>query len=95
MCNVCLSCVQVVNREVMIEEAMGKQMKAIVVFSMAIKYLKDQCMSLIRARGLHVRDDDVMWVLSVPAIWEEPAKQFMREAAVMVKCLVIIMIDNQ
>lgn len=25
--------------------------------------------------------DDVKWVLTVPAIWKQPAKQFMREAA--------------
>ena len=31
---------------------------------------------------LRVEDDDVFWVLTVPAIWDDAAKQFMREAAV-------------
>ena len=26
-------------------------------------------------------EDNVTWVLTVPAIWDEPAKQFMEEAA--------------
>lgn len=26
-------------------------------------------------------ENDVTWVLTVPAIWDEPAKQFMEEAA--------------
>ena len=30
-------------------------------------------------------EDDIHWVLTVPAIWNEPAKQFMREAAVDVR----------
>lgn len=30
--------------------------------------------------------DTVRWVLTVPAIWKQPAKQFMREAAYLVRC---------
>lgn len=29
--------------------------------------------------------DAVRWVLTVPAIWKQPAKQFMREAAYLVR----------
>ena len=29
-----------------------------------------------------VERDDIFWVLTVPAIWDDSAKQFMREAAV-------------
>ena len=29
-----------------------------------------------------VEKDDIFWVLTVPAIWNDSAKQFMREAAV-------------
>ncbi|NXA79812.1 HS12B protein, partial [Thryothorus ludovicianus] len=36
--------------------------------------LKDQCPSLPER-------DAIRWVLTVPAIWKQPAKQFMREAA--------------
>ncbi|NXR62647.1 HS12B protein, partial [Rhadina sibilatrix] len=36
--------------------------------------LKDQCPSLPES-------DAIRWVLTVPAIWKQPAKQFMREAA--------------
>lgn len=28
--------------------------------------------------------DDILWVLTVPAIWSDQAKQFMREAAIQV-----------
>ena len=28
-----------------------------------------------------IKDDEVHWMLTVPAIWSEAAKQFMRKAA--------------
>jgi len=33
------------------------------------------------SRGALFSDSDYHWVLTVPAIWEDAAKQFMREAA--------------
>ncbi|KAL4230004.1 Heat shock 70 kDa protein 12A [Mactra antiquata] len=72
-----------INREVTIEEALGKSMKAIDIFSISIKYLKDHLLSMLETRGMTVYEKDILWVLTVPAIWEEPAKQFMREAATM------------
>jgi len=39
-------------------------------------------------------NDDVRWVITVPAIWKQSAKQFMREAAYQV-CHFIDMIDEK
>jgi hypothetical protein len=44
-------------------------------------------LKLIKSRGIDVAQENVMWVLTVPAIWDEPAKQFMREVAVDVSFL--------
>jgi len=35
-------------------------------------------------RGTQVKERDISWVLTVPAIWSDGSKQFMREAAEMV-----------
>jgi hypothetical protein len=35
-------------------------------------------------RDLSIKPSEITWVLTVPAIWSDPAKQFMREAAVKV-----------
>lgn len=59
-------------------------MPAMEVFSAAIKFLKDHLMKALLDRMYDIRDDDIKWVLTVPAIWDDPAKLFMREAAVMV-----------
>ena len=58
-------------------------MVAIDVFSGAIKYLKDHLIKALNARNAcnEISADDINWVLTVPAIWSDPAKQFMREAA--------------
>lgn len=35
--------------------------------------------------GSDFENSDVRWVITVPAIWKQPAKQFMREAAYQVR----------
>lgn len=58
-------------------------MKAIDVFSTAIKYLKDYLISTIQDKNLNctITEEKIKWVLTVPAIWDVAAKKFMREAA--------------
>ena len=34
---------------------------------------------------------DILWVLTVPAIWSDQAKQFMREAAIQVKFMYLLL----
>ncbi|XP_060566335.1 heat shock 70 kDa protein 12A-like [Ruditapes philippinarum] len=71
------------QRDFTIEDATGKSLTARTVFSLSIKYLKDDLMDMTKRRVLdeHLREDDIKWVLTVPAIWNDVAKQFMREAA--------------
>jgi len=61
---------------------MGKPMQALTVFSLAIRYLKEHLMEKIQkgVMGM-IPDEDLYFVLTVPAIWDDPSKQFMREAA--------------
>lgn len=59
-------------------------MEAIKVFSTAIGYLKDQMLTNCKKQMTGLEDSDITWVLTVPAIWDDKSKQFMREAAEMV-----------
>ena len=61
---------------------MGKSLPAIKVFSLSINYLVDNLIMFGRDKvsGVVTRED-VHWVLTVPAIWTDAAKQFMRKAA--------------
>lgn len=62
-----------------------KELPVMDLFTYFIKYLKDEFVEKFQRRNLQVTtlplDENVTWVLTVPAIWDEPAKQFMEEAA--------------
>lgn len=58
-------------------------MAAIRVFGLSIECLKNSLNALL-AEKITVKPDNILWVLTVPAIWREAAKQFMREAAILV-----------
>lgn len=62
----------------------GKPQKALKIFAFIIKGLKDDFTTRLAEQitvGEGAVDDDIHWVITVPAIWDEKAKQFMREAA--------------
>ena len=57
------------------------------MFAHAIRFLRDEAVNFIRreTRDESFQAEDILWVLTVPAIWTPRAKQFMREAAYEVK----------
>ena len=46
-------------------------------------------MRALKKQFKHIEQSDVMFVVTVPAIWNDAAKQFMREAAVAVRRIII------
>ncbi|XP_060070185.1 heat shock 70 kDa protein 12A-like [Ylistrum balloti] len=70
------------RRDTRVEEVTGKKtLPAIDVFSHAIRYLKDHLMQTIQKMVEGINSNDIKFVITVPAIWDDRAKQFMREAA--------------
>lgn len=77
-------------------DEMGKSLPALDVFSKTIQYLSDDMLSSVnqfllkspndKKRGLPNRVDEtnVLWVITVPAMWTQSARRFMREAAIQV-----------
>ncbi|KAL7668731.1 hypothetical protein ACOME3_009422 [Neoechinorhynchus agilis] len=60
----------------------GKQILAMQIFTYALVYFKDHALrELSEQAGVNIVSSDVKWVITVPAIWRQPAKAFMREAA--------------
>ncbi|KAK3603240.1 hypothetical protein CHS0354_007570 [Potamilus streckersoni] len=67
----------------MVEDITGKPLPAITVFSRAIQFMKEDFLLQFKSKiDGQMEDRDICWVLTVPAIWNESAKQFMRHAAV-------------
>jgi hypothetical protein len=73
---------QDLHKSVEIKAANGKPMKAVSVFAHALKFFKDHVIEeLTDQSATQILEDDIQWVITVPAIWRAPAKQFMRTAA--------------
>ncbi|XP_052779002.1 heat shock 70 kDa protein 12A-like isoform X2 [Mya arenaria] len=65
-----------------LEDENGRKLLARTVFALAIKFLKDDLWDVANDRIADaVLQKEIHWVLTVPAIWDNAAKQFMREAA--------------
>ena len=58
-----------------------KKMKAIDIFAVAISYLKEQFLETVHN---YLKEEDVHFILTVPAIWGDLSKRFMRQAAIQV-----------
>lgn len=82
---------QSLHRNSVITDITGKKMRAMDIFSISIKYLKN---TMLKAMNIRLADGtfsekDIDFVLTVPAIWGDEAKLFMREAALQVRWLAI------
>nr|XP_022297405.1 heat shock 70 kDa protein 12A-like [Crassostrea virginica] len=65
-----------------IEDETGKPLPALTVFSESLRYLKQSLLEEAKKQQTDIGIDDIKWILTVPAIWSDPAKAFMRKAAV-------------
>ena len=72
------------NRKAKLRDDQGQEMLAIDVFAASINYLRNELLRHIQNAVKDFGPKDVYWVITVPAIWDDSAKQFMREAANMV-----------
>uniref|UniRef100_A0AAU0MUF1 Heat shock protein family A member 12 variant X2 n=1 Tax=Urechis unicinctus TaxID=6432 RepID=A0AAU0MUF1_UREUN len=70
------------GRSTQIKARNGKNRSALEVFSMALRYLKSHLIDAVEKQSSHpISRDHIRWVITVPAIWSDASKQFMREAA--------------
>ncbi|KAM6093329.1 heat shock 70 kDa protein 12B-like isoform 1-T1 [Theristicus caerulescens] len=61
----------------------GKTLPALMVFSESLRYLKEHALNTIQEASFQTVCDqeEITWVITVPAIWSAAARQFMRLAA--------------
>lgn len=57
-------------------------MRALNVFSLSLKYLKDHCLGVMQDRGILKDPKDVSFVVTIPVMWSDCSKEFMRFAAI-------------
>ena len=75
-------CCQELNADTELAASNGQAVKALTIFAHSLRFFRNHALQELadQSRTLIV-DEDVRWIISVPAIWKEPAKQFMRQAA--------------
>ncbi|KAL5018159.1 hypothetical protein ScPMuIL_003881 [Solemya velum] len=64
-----------------LKDTSGKTMQAIDVFAAGIAYLKNHLMKTFSMSIVFMEEGDIHWILTVPAIWDDSAKQFVRKSA--------------
>ena len=64
-----------------IEDVTGKRLLAIDVFAMYIKALKTHLLNRLDYGQHIIEPHEIKWVLTVPGIWDDSAKLFMRKSA--------------
>ena len=83
------------NRDVKVKAVDGREFYAVEVISVILKYLKDKFLNqLTRADGTAKKASDFQWVITVPAIWKPSGKQVMREAAYLVRIVLVCVITS-
>jgi molecular chaperone DnaK (HSP70) len=72
------------NETVTVASTAGNNRPAIEIFTFMIEALKNHFFGAIKPTVLNpenLKEDEILWVLTVPAIWSDTAKDFMREVA--------------
>ncbi len=73
---------ETLNRHTLLQARNEKCMRALDIFSEALRHLKVKALEAVHKQsGVEYKAEEVRWVVTVPAIWKQSAKQFMREAA--------------
>ncbi|XP_048762075.1 heat shock 70 kDa protein 12A-like isoform X2 [Ostrea edulis] len=71
------------KRDMEIDDIDGKKMSFMTIIAHAIRYLKEHLLKQLKEKNVldAITVDGIFWVITVPAIWTDSAKQFTREAA--------------
>uniref|UniRef100_A0A8C5H538 Heat shock protein 12B n=1 Tax=Gouania willdenowi TaxID=441366 RepID=A0A8C5H538_GOUWI len=68
--------------ETELEAVNGRRVRAIEVFVHALRFFREHALKEVKDQSSSVLEgEEIRWVITVPAVWRQPAKQFMREAA--------------
>ncbi|XP_052780460.1 heat shock 70 kDa protein 12A-like [Mya arenaria] len=68
------------SRDTTVEDIEGNSHQALPIFSMAIKFLQKHLLQAVANQTVGVLEKDICYVITVPAIWDDNAKEFMRMA---------------
>lgn len=74
-----------------LKDITDKELPAVDVFAAVIQFFRESLQKRLNTRNLEdFTYDDVYWVITVPAIWDLKAKQYMRKAAEKVSIKILL-----
>ena len=77
---------QDITKDTTILAVNGKEVSAMKVFALSLKFFREHALQELNDQStVTLKNEDIRWVITVPAIWRESAKQFMRQAAYQVR----------
>ncbi|XP_060573541.1 heat shock 70 kDa protein 12A-like [Ruditapes philippinarum] len=86
------------DSDINIYDTENRPMNAMTVFSMVINLFKELVLKSIKQSKLsqtYSFENDIIWMITIPAIWSDSARQFMRRAATLAgideKCLRLVL----
>lgn len=59
----------------------GRELDLMLVISESLKFISDKALEKLQEQVGKIQKGRIRWVLTVPALWTEDQKQFMRKAA--------------
>ena len=65
-----------------IKSTNGKEANIELIISKILKKISDNAISQIERSGFHINKENIKWVVTIPAIWEEKSKQIMIKASI-------------
>ncbi|VDI82896.1 Hypothetical predicted protein [Mytilus galloprovincialis] len=73
---------QNINDQMEVKDVTGKSVSAIKIFGFIIKELKMHLIDTLEKQPYEIEVREIQWVLTVPSIWSDAAKQLMRKSAI-------------
>ncbi|XP_062599203.1 heat shock 70 kDa protein 12B-like [Saccostrea cucullata] len=69
------------NTELLLEDDQDRKKPALIVFADCIRSLKENLFNKLQEQGVNISTDQVRFILTVPAIWDDESRGFMINAA--------------
>lgn len=65
----------------MVHDITGKPMKAMVILTMCMRYLRQQLLQQVASTRPTVREDQIQYAIAVPASWDINKQRFLKDIA--------------
>lgn len=85
-------CLKSEVQEILLQNETGKTISARKVFSESLKFLVNSLYDEVTKQQTDIKMADIRWVVTVPAIWSDPAKALMRRSTTEVSFSIIFLL---